>query len=121
DRDVDAVELLALVAAGVDVLLVDEGVDGDGGLAGLAVTDDEFALATPDGDQGVDRLEAGLHRLMHGFARDDAGGLDLDAAALVGGDRAFAVDRVAQRVHHAAQQALAHRHVHDGASALYVV
>src|SRR5262249_1441825 len=28
-------------------------------------------------------------------------------------DRALAVDRLAQRVHDAAQQALAHRHVHD--------
>jgi len=40
DRDVDAEDALAL--------LVDDGVEGDGGLARLAVPDDELALAAPD-------------------------------------------------------------------------
>src|SRR5690606_1558576 len=50
--------------------------------------------------------------------RDDAWRLDVDAAALVGDDRAFAVDGVAERVDDAAEQALAHRHVDDGAGTL---
>ena len=33
-----------------------------GGLAGLAVADDQLALAATNRDQRVDRLEAGLHR-----------------------------------------------------------
>ena len=118
DGDVDAVELLALVVAGVGVLLVDEGVDRDGGLAGLAVADDQLALAAADRDERVERLEAGLHRLVDRLARDDARRLDLDAAALVGDDRALAVDRVAERVDDAAEQALADRNVDDGAGAL---
>src|SRR3546814_6816501 len=65
DGDVDAVELLALIVARVDALLVDEGVDGYGGLAGLAVADDQLALAAADGDQGVDGLEAGLRSEEH--------------------------------------------------------
>ena len=44
----------------------------DGGLAGLAVADDQLALAAADGDERVERLEAGLHRLVHRLARDDA-------------------------------------------------
>ena len=73
----------------------------------------------PIGDQGVDGLQAGLHRLMHRLARDDAGRLDVDAAALGGAlDLALAVDGIAQRIDHAAQQGLAHRHFHDGAGAL---
>src|SRR5437763_10854101 len=48
DSDIDAVELLALLARRVDVLLVDEGVERDGGLAGLAVADDQLALAAAD-------------------------------------------------------------------------
>jgi hypothetical protein len=117
DGDVDAVELLALVAAGVDALLVDDGVQDHGGLAGLAVTDHQLALAAADRDQGVDRLDAGLHRLMHGFARDDARRLHLDAGAVDVGQRALAVDRVAERVDDAAEQPLANRHVHDRAGA----
>ena len=72
----------------------------------------------PIGTRRVDRLEAGLHRLVHRLARDDAGRLDLDEAALGRGDRALAVDRVAEPVDHAAEQALADRHVDDGAGAL---
>src|SRR5438309_8967987 len=118
DGDIDAVELLALFAALVDVLLVDEGIERDGGLAGLAVADDQLALAAADRDQRVERLEAGLHRLVHRLARDDSGRLHFDAAALRELDRALAIDRVAERVHHAAAQALADRHVDDRAGPL---
>src|SRR5690606_7806450 len=52
DGDVDA-----LNAA---VLLVDDRVDGDGGLAGLAVADDQLTLAAADRDHRVDGLVAGL-------------------------------------------------------------
>src|SRR6201999_1778554 len=98
DRDIDAVELLLLVGAGIDALLIDEGVDRHRRLAGLAVADDQLALAAADGDERVDRLEPGLHRLADRLARDDARRLDLDAAALLGNDRALAVDRVAEAV-----------------------
>ena len=117
DRDVDAVQLLRLVGAGVDGLLVDDRVDDHRGLAGLPIADDQLALAAADRDQRVDRLEAGLHRLVHRLARDDAGRLHLDAAALGGDERALAVDRIAEPVDHAAEQRVTHRHVHDRAGA----
>src|SRR3546814_8594908 len=72
DGNIDAVELLALIVALIGGLLVDEGVDGNGGLAGLAVADDQLALTAADGDQRVHGLEAGLYRLMHRLARNDA-------------------------------------------------
>src|SRR5690349_23510423 len=46
-------------------------VDGDGGLARLAVADDQLALATADRGHRVDRLDAGLQRLVHGLATHD--------------------------------------------------
>src|SRR3954464_10375957 len=49
---------------------------------------------------------AGRHRLVHRFAGNDAGRLDVDAGALLGLDRALAVDRIAERVDHTAEQAL---------------
>src|SRR3546814_17956316 len=85
--------LLALVIARVGFLLVDEGVDRDGGLAGLAIADDQFALAAADGDERVERLEAGLDGFVDRGARDDARRLHFDAHALFGLDRALAVDR----------------------------
>jgi hypothetical protein len=120
DGDIHAVELLALRRAfDVQRLLVQDGVERDRGLAGLAVTDDQLALATADGDEGVDGLEAGRHRLMHRLARNDAGGLHVHTGALGGLDRTLAVDRIAERVDDAAQQLLADRHVHDRAGALH--
>src|SRR5690606_18843574 len=113
--------LLALVIAVIERLLVQEGIENDRGLAGLAVADDELALATADRDQRVDGLETRGHRLMHRLAGNDARGLHVDAAALGRLDRALAVDRIAQRVDHAAEQAGANRHFHDSARTLYRV
>src|SRR5712692_3131350 len=118
DRDVHAIELDLLVVRGVERLLIEDGVERDRGLAGLAVADDQLALAAADRDQCVDRLEAGRHRLVHRAARDDAGRLDVDAAPVGRVDRALAVDRVAERVDDAAEQRLADRHLDDGAGAL---
>ncbi len=121
DRDIDAVEFLALVGARVQLLLVDEGVDRHRALAGLAVADDQLALTATDGNERVERLEAGLHGLVHRLARDDAGGFHFDAAALAAVERALAVDRIAERIDHAAEQSLAHGNVHDGSGALHAV
>ena len=118
DGDVDAIELGLLVVERVDRFLVEDGIEDDGGLAGLAVADDELALAAADGDQRVDRLEPRLHRLVHRLAGNDAGRLHVHAALLARLDRTFAVDRVAERIDHAAEQALADRHLDDGAGAL---
>src|SRR5260221_7947529 len=98
---------------------MDEEVDErDGGLAGLAVADDQLALAASDRHQRIEGLQAGLHRLAHRLAWNDAGRLDLDQATFGRGDRALAVDRIAETVDHAAEQGLADRHVDDGAGAL---
>src|SRR5262249_33436850 len=117
-RNVHAIELVVFLTTLVDRLLIDERVDRYRGLAGLAVADDQLALAASDRHQRVDGLQPGLHRLLSLAARDDAWRLDLDQATLGGLDRALAVDRVAERVDHAPQQALAHRHIDDRAGAL---
>ena len=44
--------------------LVDDGVDGNSGLTGLTVTDDQLALTATDRHHGIDGLQAGLHRLI---------------------------------------------------------
>ena len=110
DRDVDADEVLAL--------LVDDRVDRDGGLARLAVADDQLALAAADRHHRVDRLEAGLHRLADRLAGDDARRHLLDDVEFLRVDRALAVDRLAERVDDAADQRRADRHLEDAAGAL---
>ena len=113
DRVVDADDVLAL--------LVDDRVDRDRRLPGLAVADDQLALAAADRDHRVDRLEAGLHRLADRLAIDDAGRDALDRRELLGGDRALAVDRLAERVDDAAEQLLADGHRDDAAGPLHRV
>ena len=49
-------------------------------LPGLAVADDQLALAAADRDERVDRLDAGLDRRVDRLADDDAGGDALDRA-----------------------------------------
>src|ERR1700730_14158607 len=118
DRDVDAIQLDLLVAGGIERLLVQDGVERDRGLAGLAVADDQLALAAADRDQRIDRLQPGRHRLVDRLARNDAGRLDVDTLAFRRLDRSLAVDRIAERIDHAAEQALADRGIDDGAGAL---
>ena len=109
DRHVDAAHLLLRVARLPVAALVDDGVERDRGLAGLAVADDELALAAPDGGHCVDRLDAGLERLVDALPVHDAGGLELEVATLgEAGDLAQAVDRLAHRVHDAAEVAVTH-------------
>jgi hypothetical protein len=52
DSDVDAVKLLGVLSVGVveGGLLVDDGIDGDGSLSSLSVTDNELSLATTNRD-----------------------------------------------------------------------
>ena len=91
-------------------LLVEDRVDGDGGLARLAVADDQLALAAADGDHRVDGLDAGLERLVDRLPVGDARGGRFERPGLVGEDRPLLVDRLAERIDHPADEGVAHRH-----------
>lgn len=109
--NVDTVELALLVAAVVPSLLVKHGVESDGSLTSLTVTNDQLTLTTANRHHGVDGLETSLHGLVDGLAGQDTGGLDLSAAPLGGLDRTLAVNRVTKSVDNTAEQTLANWHV----------
>ena len=119
DGDVDAADLLVLVAGLPVLLLVDDRVDRDRGLAGRAVADDQLALAAADRGHRVDRLDAGRERLVHRLARHHARRLELQRAATLGLDVTEAVDRGAERVDHAAEELVADGDRQDLAGAAY--
>ncbi len=73
DGDIDADHALAA--------LVDDGVDGNSGLTGLAVADDELTLTAADRHHGVDSQDAGLHRLAHRLRTITPGALNSMGAA----------------------------------------
>lgn len=104
DGDVDAVELLGLVIGAVPSLLVEDGVESDGSLASLTVTDDQLTLTTADGNHGVDGLETGLDGLVDRLAGQDTGGLELSTASLLGVEGTLAVNGVAESIDNTAEQ-----------------
>src|SRR5574337_2236282 len=99
-------------------LLVGDGVYRERGLAGLAVADDQFALAAADGHHRVNGLVAGLHRLADRLARAHARCNLFDRRCQFRLDRALAVDRLAQRVHHAPQEFRTDRHLENATGGL---
>ncbi len=115
DSDIDAEDgLIGFVGA----FLVDDGVDGDGSFAGLTVTDDQLALSATDGDHAIDGLEAGLKGFVDGFARDDPGGFEFDAAAEFSLEGAFAIDGDSEGVDDATDKGFTDRDFDDAACAL---
>jgi len=112
DTDVDAGKRLLLG------LLVDDGVNGDGGLSGLTITDDKLTLSTSDWDEGVDGLESGKHWLGDGLSWDDAWGLGLSTGALAGVEGGSFVDWLTDTVNDASEELLTDWDVDDGSGTL---
>lgn len=101
---------LLLGITGLPVLpLVEDGVDADGGFAGLAVADDQLALAAADRGHRVNRLDPGLQRLLHALPVHHRGRLELQRAPSIGVDVSAPVDRLAERVNHPPQKPVANR------------
>src|SRR5664279_2793226 len=86
DGDVDAAHLQLLVTGLPELLLVDDGVDADRRLPGLAVTDDQLALAAADRRHGVDGLDAGLQRFAHALPLDHGRRLQFQGPGRLRGD-----------------------------------
>src|SRR5690606_29210784 len=105
-------------AADAAVFLVDDGVDCQGSLTDLTVTDDQLALATADRNHGVNRLVASLYRLVDRLTPDHARCNFFHRVGSLGIDRTFAIDRVAQGVDHATQQFRTNRNFQNAAGAL---
>ncbi len=105
----------------VEALLIDDRIDRDRGLAGLTVANDQLALSASDDEHRVDRLDPGLQRLLDRLAADDPGRLDFDAAGFGRLDRTLVVNRLAECVDDAAEQAFADRHFCDSSGALDLV
>src|SRR5699024_4885622 len=121
DSDVDAADLLLRVAGLPVGLLVDDRVDRQSGLAGLAVTDDQLTLSTADRNHRVDALVAGLEGLAHLLPVHHAGGLELELTATDGLDVAESVDGTTQRIDDATEISIADRNRQDLAGAVDVL
>merc|ERR1740117_2410858 len=115
---VHAVEMLLFVGSFVDFPLVQDGVDCDGSLACLPISNDKLSLPAANGDEAVHSLEPSRHWLVDALTRDDARSLELDTPALCSVDGAKAINGNTQGIDHTPKQLRPNRHIHDGASAL---
>ena len=118
DGDVDTVQLLRLVGRVVEPLLVEDGVEGDGGLSGLTITNDQLSLTSTDGNHGVDRLETGQHGLVDGSSGQDTGSLGLGSSPLGSVDGTLSVDGVTESVDNTTQELHTDGDVDDGSGSL---
>jgi hypothetical protein len=104
DGNVDTVQLLGLIATVVPTLLVEHGVESDGSLTGLTVTNDQLTLTTADRNHGVDTLHTSLDGLVDGLTGQNAGSLKLGTALLLGVQGALAVNGVTKSVDNTAEE-----------------
>jgi hypothetical protein len=111
DSDVDTVKLLLLVGTAVPTLLVEHGIESDGSLSGLTITNDQLTLATTNGNHGIDGLETSLDGLADGLAGENARSLELGTALLLGVERALAVNRVSEGIDDTSEQLRADRDI----------
>ena len=100
-------------------LLVNDGIDGDSGLAGLTITDDQLTLSTSNRDEGIHGLEASGHGLMYRFTGNDTGGLHLGTRATSGVDGTLAIDGLAKTIDHTTKELRANGHIHNRSSTLH--
>src|SRR5690606_28997597 len=84
--------------------LVDDRIERDGRFAGLAVSEDQLALAATDRQQRIDDLQSRLQRLRDGRALQNRRRRPLDRPSLPRADRAALIDGVTECVHYAAEQ-----------------
>ena len=105
-------------AVHVGILLGKDGVDADGGLAGLTVADDQFALPAADGSHGVDGLDPGDHGFVNALTGDDAGSFHFHGAEFGGFNRSEAVDGNAEGAHDAPHDGIADGHGEDATGTL---
>ena len=89
--------------------MVQNGIQCDGGLAGLTVADDELALTAPDGDHTVDRLNASLERHSNRLTLDDTGCRTFHRSVADSLDGTLAIDGRTESIDDTTDERFAHR------------
>jgi hypothetical protein len=102
--DVDAVKFLGFVVFVVELFLVQDGIESDGGFTGLSITNDKFSLASTNWDQRVDGFQTRLHRLVNGFSGNNTWGFDVYSSSEFGIDWAFTVDSVSEWINDSSEE-----------------
>ena len=114
NSNVHTVELFGFVIGIVPASLIQYGVEGNGSLPSLAISDDKLALSTANWHHSIDRFETGLNWLVDRVARQNTRCLKLSSVSLCSFDRALAINGVTQRVYNTAEERRANRYINLG-------
>ena len=109
--DIDAVELLGLIIGVVPPSLVQNGIECDGRLSSLTITNDKLTLTTTDRHHRIYGFETSLDGLIDRLSGQDARCLELGSVALSRLDRPLAVNRIAESIDNAAQHRRSNRDI----------
>ncbi|MNL26249.1 hypothetical protein D3C87_1477660 [compost metagenome] len=101
--------------------LVDNRINRDCCFTGLTVTDDQLALSAADWHHRINGFKTGLHRFMHRFTVDNARCIVFYRTEFSCCNRAFAVQRLTQRVHYAAEHSFTHGNLHNLPCTFYLI
>ncbi len=111
NRHVHTVHVLAF--------LIDDRVDRHRRFTGLTIANDQLTLAAANRHHGVNGFEARLHGLVYRFTPNHARRNFFNHIGELGVNRAFAIDRLAKGVHHAANELGTNGNIQNAAGGFY--
>jgi len=115
---VNAVKTLGIVAFQESLALVDDAIDGNGGLTSLSITDDQLTLSSANWHKGVDGLQSSHHRLVHRLSWDDTWSFELNSLSLGALDWTFTVDWVTEGIDDSTKKTITDWDIDNGSSSL---
>ena len=101
--------------------LVDDGINRNRCFTGLAVTNDQFALATTNWHHRINRFQTNLYWLVDRLTFNYAGRNFFNRRCQVSFNRTLAVDGVTQGVNDATQQSFTYRYFKNAAGTFGLV
>ena len=99
--------------------MIDDGINGDGSLTCLTVTDDKLSLTSSDGNHRVDSFDTCLERSIYGLSCDDTGCHSLNLTIFIGFNRTLAVYWLTKSIYYTACHGVADRNLNYSARSLY--
>lgn len=119
--NVNAIEFLGLILVRVKEswFLVNNGVDSNGGLTSLSITDDQLSLPSSNGDEHIDWFQTGLHWLVHWLSWNDTWCFQFDSLSLIGLDGTGSIDWVTKSINNSSEHFLSNGDIHNWTSSLH--
>ncbi len=105
----------------IEILLVDDGIHGNGSLTSLSVTNDKLTLTSSNRNHGVDSLQACLQRFLYRLAIDNTRSLTVKwhLKRIRQIDISLTIDSLSQWIYYTTQEIIVHTNGSDTMRTLY--